>query len=353
MTGQVRPSSPERPSDLSIRRVVHITDIPGSARDGSAGSRQRPQVAAASGAAVPVDRSTRNGPGRLAYGVREGFEVVAAAGPHLVGVLALVSHNLPPARGREPGGVLLAQVVAVRFGVDGQRAHHGGPVGVDVGERGDGRKGARSARAASDRAHNPDGSRPASRRPATRRRAATHADTDVRSPSLPAVSTASPDGTRAARRRRDRHGRGLRGPLLARTVRPNGVEVRVPAARTPGQRFDDLVLDAVEDLEHRWAAELEGVEFAVEDVPAVPHDEGDHGVVADETAGGAVPLGRLLPAGTDAQGAATAARIVIYRRPLEARAVDLADLADLVHDVVVDQVARLLDLDPDEVDPPS
>jgi predicted Zn-dependent protease with MMP-like domain len=43
---------------------------------------------------------------------------------------------------------------------------------------------------------------------------------------------------------------------------------------------------------------------------------------------------------------------VVYRRPLEARAADRGDLADLVHDVVVDQVARLLGLDPDEVDPP-
>ena len=41
------------------------------------------------------------------------------------------------------------------------------------------------------------------------------------------------------------------------------------------------------------------------------------------------------------------------RLTLEARATDRGDLADLVHDVVVDQVARLLHLDPDEVDPPQ
>jgi predicted Zn-dependent protease with MMP-like domain len=130
---------------------------------------------------------------------------------------------------------------------------------------------------------------------------------------------------------------------------------RVPAAQTRGERFDDLVLDAVEDLEQRWATELEGVEFAVEDVPAVPLDGElyDEDVVADETAGGAVPLGRLLPAGLDSRGRRTAPRIVVYRRPLEARASDRADLADLVHDVVVDQVARLLQIDPDEVDPPA
>lgn len=159
----------------------------------------------------------------------------------------------------------------------------------------------------------------------------------------------------ARRRRRDRHGRGLRGPLLPSTVTLGDRVLRVPASQTRGERFDDLVLDAVEDLEQRWARELEGVEFAVEDVPAVPLEGDlplDDDVVADETAGGAVPLGRLLPAAVDARGRRTAPRVVVYRRPLEARATDAEDLADLVHDVVVDQVARLLHLDPDEVDPP-
>lgn len=140
------------------------------------------------------------------------------------------------------------------------------------------------------------------------------------------------------------------------TVTFGGRVLRVPAAQTRGERFDDLVLDAVEDLEQRWARELEGVEFAVEDVPAVPRDGEaayDEDVVADDTAGGSVPLGRLLPAAVDARGQRTAPRIVVYRRPLEARAADRGDLADLVHDVVVDQVARLLHLDPDEVDPPQ
>jgi len=138
------------------------------------------------------------------------------------------------------------------------------------------------------------------------------------------------------------------------SVTVGGQEVAVPLSQTRGERFDDLVLDAVEHLEERWGAQLEGVEFAVEDVPPVPADgvyDGD--VLADETAGGAVPLGRLLPAGVDAAGAATAPRVVVYRRPLEARAADRLDLSDLVHDVVVDQVARLLGLDPDEIDPPT
>ena len=148
-------------------------------------------------------------------------------------------------------------------------------------------------------------------------------------------------------RRRDRHGRGLRGPLVPPLATVGQVSVRIPASQTRGERFDALVLDAVDRLEQRWGSQLESVEFAVEDVPPVsllqPYDAD---VVFDETAGGGVPLGRLLPGSGDA-----VPRVVVYRRPLEARAVDRLDLAELVRDVVVDQVARLLDLDPDDVDP--
>jgi predicted Zn-dependent protease with MMP-like domain len=141
-----------------------------------------------------------------------------------------------------------------------------------------------------------------------------------------------PAGPRHPRVHRDRHGRGLRGPLL-----PPGL----PASRTRSELFDDLVLDAVEHLEHRWQNELGSVEFAVEDVPPVDAPDGPAASVGDAE----VPLARLYPARSR-----TPARIVVYRRPLEARAQDPLDLADLVHDVVVEQVAQLLGLDPDTVD---
>ena len=148
-------------------------------------------------------------------------------------------------------------------------------------------------------------------------------------------------------RRRERHGRGLRGRLVAPTAVVRGREIRVPLSQTRSERFDDLVRNAISVLEQRWADELAGVEFAVEDVPP-PGTEWDDGVVADETAGGPVPLGRLLPG--DQHGPA---RVVVYRRPLEARAGDRSDLGELIHEVVVDQVAQLLGLDPDVVDPPG
>ncbi|WP_240465548.1 metallopeptidase family protein [Cellulomonas iranensis] len=154
----------------------------------------------------------------------------------------------------------------------------------------------------------PDGSRPL---PGRRR-----ADAAVPPRAVPTV------------RRRDRRGRGPRGPVL-----PLGV----PAYRTRAERFDDLVLDTVEDLERRWARELEGAEFAVEDVPPsnpAPWERGG------------VPLGRYFPA-----DAGLPPRIVVYRRPVEARANDDHDLADLVHEVVVEQVADLLGRSPQDVDP--
>lgn len=161
------------------------------------------------------------------------------------------------------------------------------------------------------------------------------------------------EGPRAGSRRRDRHGRGVRGPLVSGGTELAGRPVRAPLARSRGERFDELVLDVLEHLEVRWGRELSGVEVAVEDVPVVTDRPGlEDDAVLEETAGGAVPLGRLLRGGVDARGASTPTRIVVYRRPLEARAHDRAELAELVRDVVVDVVALLLELDPDQVDPP-
>jgi len=67
-----------------------------------------------------------------------------------------------------------------------------------------------------------------------------------------------------------------------------------------------------------------------------------------------VPLARLDPASppvSDLQRPARPARIVLYRRPLMARADDEEDLSELVLDVVVEEFARLLGVDPQAVDP--
>lgn len=127
--------------------------------------------------------------------------------------------------------------------------------------------------------------------------------------------------------RRDRHGRGLRGPLA-----PGGV----PLSRTRAQHFEDLVLDAVTRLEGRWEAQLSAIDFAVEEVPRGP-------LPGDSDS---VPLARLHPAQPGRR-----ARIVVYRRPVQARADGEDELAALISDVVVEEFARLLGIDPDDVDP--
>lgn len=127
--------------------------------------------------------------------------------------------------------------------------------------------------------------------------------------------------------------------------------VTTPAFRTRAERFDAKVLEALEPIESRWGPELTDLDLAVDDVPAVESTSPDEvvwgsGVLADV----GVPLAHLVPAGVDHSGMPTRARIVLYRRPLEARARDGEDLADLVHEVLVEQVAEYLNIEPDAVD---
>jgi chaperonin GroEL (HSP60 family) len=130
----------------------------------------------------------------------------------------------------------------------------------------------------------------------------------------------------------------------------------VPIARSPAEVFDDLVLDAVEDLEQSWASEVNQVDFGVEEVPAVSGAAGmdtavefDPGVIADR----GVALGRLYRTGEPTPGGTRADKplIVIYRRPIEARTADLGERSDLVFAIVAELVAELLGKDIDDLDP--
>lgn len=126
--------------------------------------------------------------------------------------------------------------------------------------------------------------------------------------------------------RRDRRGRGMRGPLA-----PRGS----PAAASRAQRFDDYVLEAVDRLDRRLHDQLDQIEFAVQDVPALDDWDRDW-----------VPLARAFaPVG------ALPARVAIYRRPIESRSRGVRELRQLVQDVVVEQVAELLGVEPEQVDP--
>ena len=151
---------------------------------------------------------------------------------------------------------------------------------------------------------------------------------------------------RRSPRRRDRRGRGLRGLIYPAST---------PAARTRAEKFDALVLAALEPIELRWGSELVDLDLAVDDVPEVDETSPDkvvwgQGVLEDT----GVPLAQLVPAGVDPDGMPSRARIVLYRRPLETRAKHSdEDLADLLHEVLVEQVAEYLNIEPDAVDGPT
>ncbi len=106
---------------------------------------------------------------------------------------------------------------------------------------------------------------------------------------------------------------------------------QVPLSASRGEVFRDLVQDSVERLERRWP-QLTEVDFVVLDVPGDLEDT--------------VPLGRALPADKGRP-----AQIVVYRRPVEIRTKSRDERALLVHEVVVEQVAELLGLAPESVDP--
>ena len=118
----------------------------------------------------------------------------------------------------------------------------------------------------------------------------------------------------------------------------------VPLHRSRSERFDELILEAVARLESRWEAQLSGVEFAVEEIPP----PGPPGIGPD-----AVPLARLDPglAGRDDGPPARPPRIVVYRRPLTARADSEDELSELIFEVVVEEFAQLLGVNPEDVDP--
>jgi predicted Zn-dependent protease with MMP-like domain len=147
-------------------------------------------------------------------------------------------------------------------------------------------------------------------------------------------------------RRRDRHGRGLRGVLA-----PHGV----PLHRSRSERFDELILEAVARLEPRWEAQLSGVEFAVEEIPPPdPPGIGPESVSLarlDPGSAGHSPGPRAGPPGPEDGAVARPPRIVVYRRPLAARADSEEELGELVFEVVVEEFARLLGVDPEDVDP--
>lgn len=125
---------------------------------------------------------------------------------------------------------------------------------------------------------------------------------------------------------RDRHGKGLRRPLLPPSL---------PAYRTRSQVFDDAVAGVAHRIESRWPKEMASVEVGVESVPPsdpAPWEDG-------------IPVSRLFPA-----EAGQPSRIVLYRQPLERR-VESDSLQAIIRDVLADNLAHLWGKSPHQIDP--
>jgi hypothetical protein len=143
--------------------------------------------------------------------------------------------------------------------------------------------------------------------------------------------------------RSSRRGREMRGPLLPSTV---------PGWRTRAERFDMAVLEAYEPIEQRWQQRVSALDVAVDEIPRIAAKDPQSvqwppEVVAD----GPIPLARLIPAGIDVRGDPTRARILLFRKPIEQRAKDSMELAALLHEIMVAQVATYLDVEPTVIDP--
>jgi Zincin-like metallopeptidase len=135
--------------------------------------------------------------------------------------------------------------------------------------------------------------------------------------------------------RRDRHERGLRGPL----VLPNRLGVRPAAPPRPATRvaFFDAAVDAAVDRVSRQCPEaLVGITVGVEDVPNFD----------PSWAGGRVPLASAVEA-----SGMRPAQVVLYRRPLEHRAASRQGLRILVYRTVVEQLSALTGRSVEEIDP--
>ena len=148
-------------------------------------------------------------------------------------------------------------------------------------------------------------------------------------PDAPVATGAETSGRSFSRRRRNRHGRGLRGEVMQPTH---------PGYRTRADRFDDMVLDSAQRLHDIWGKTLDGVRFGVDEIPP----ELEQLAATASTP----PMGSYTPA-ADGDGPT----ITVYRRVVEQACSSVEELQDLVHDVVVEHTAEMLGVAPETLDP--
>ena len=125
----------------------------------------------------------------------------------------------------------------------------------------------------------------------------------------------------------------MRGPAFSDSpLAPHGV----PAHRSPAERFDQVALRIMRAVIGRWTGQLGDVELAVEEVPVIP----GHWISPT------VPLSSYVEAAGGARP-----RLVLFRRPIEHRAENLAELEALLLSVIVELLADVLGLPVEDVLP--
>ncbi|GGL81792.1 hypothetical protein GCM10011575_45100 [Microlunatus endophyticus] len=136
-------------------------------------------------------------------------------------------------------------------------------------------------------------------------------------------------------RRRDRHGRGLRGPLA--TTNPlTGTAVEPVGPPGRATFFEEALQASIDRVQAHCPEALVGIVFGVEEVP----------FLQTAWSGEKVPLAAAVAPTPAALG-----RVVLYRRPLEHRAATRPGLQILVHRTLVEQLAALTGLSIGEIDP--
>ena len=136
-------------------------------------------------------------------------------------------------------------------------------------------------------------------------------------------------------RRRDRHLRGLRGPM-ALPNRWTGRPVRVPRRPDDREFFAQALADAIASVARSYPQVLQGVTVSMADVPDLPAAWRHH----------SVPLAAAVES-ADGQ----AAEVVVYWRPLQLRAASRDGLRILVRRTLVEQLSLVSGLAVEQIDP--
>jgi hypothetical protein len=126
---------------------------------------------------------------------------------------------------------------------------------------------------------------------------------------------------------------------------------RLPRHRTRSEKFDGAVLDVYADVLDRFGDRLDGLDVAVDTVPRMRLDASAPQWSDEVAADGPVPLGRLVPAGVDENGAPTRPRLIVFRRPVEERSETPLDTEQWLRFIFARLVGTYLNIGPERVDP--